>query len=304
MNFTNLKYFLAVADEMSFSRAAEKLYVTQQNLSNHIGRLEKELDVVLFDRTPALQLTYAGECMRDYARRLVSTEQQMQLHLGDISHQRKARLRIGATRTRGRMMLAEILPEFHRQNPHVEIDVLLGRHDGLLASLKRGDLDLMVGMRVTDLPSDTICLHHMYSTSLCLLVPEGMLPAGQQPTAPPDIRLFSETKFLLHKSGNALRDRCEQYFAREHLQPNVILELNDLEMLHRLCAGGMGATFSFERYARKWLSTQGADTGVVLLPIPDAAFSTDFVIARSEKHYFSAAAEAFVRIALDSSARL
>ena len=136
----------------------------------------------------------------------------MQLHLGDISHQRKARLRIGATRTRGRMMLAEILPEFHRQNPHVEIDVLLGRHDGLLASLKRGDLDLMVGMRVTNLPSDTICLHHMYSTPLCLLVPEGMLPAGQQPAAPPDIRLFSETKFLLHKRTAGLSPETGSFF--------------------------------------------------------------------------------------------
>jgi len=109
MNFTNLKYFLAVADELSFSRAAEKLYVTQQNLSNHISRLEDELQVTLFDRSPVLRLTYAGECMRDYARQLVATEQQMQLHLGDISQQRRARLRIGVTRTRGRMMLTEVL---------------------------------------------------------------------------------------------------------------------------------------------------------------------------------------------------
>ena len=304
MNFTNLKYFLAVADELSFSRAADKLYVTQQNLSNHISRLEEELQATLFARSPSLRLTYAGECMRDYARQLVATEQQMQLHLGDISHQRRARLRIGVTRTRGRMMLAEILPEFHRRHPHVEIDVLLGRHDTLLTALKRGDLDLTVGMRVTDHPEDSIRLHHIYSTRLCLLVPEALMPPGQSADASADIQLFAETNFLLHKDGNVLRDCCQQYFAREHISPHVILELNDLEMLHQLCASGMGVTFSFERYARKWLSVQSGGIGMSILPIANEEFSTDFVIAHSDRHYFSAAADAFIRIALESSARL
>lgn len=304
MNFTNLKYFLAVAEELSFSRAAEKLYVTQQNLSNHISRLEEELQVTLFDRTPALRLTYAGECMQEYARQLVATEQQLQLQLGDIAHQRRARLRIGATRTRGRMMLTEILPEFHRRYPHVEIDVLLGRHDTLLADLKRGDLDLTVGVQVTARPDAAVRLHHIYSTRLCLLVPEGMMPREQQPEQPADSKLFAGADFLLHKGGHVLRDCCEQYFAREHITPHVVLELNDLEMLHRLCASGMGVTVSFEHYARKWLSQQGDGANVCILSIPDETFSTDFVIARSEKHYFSAAADTFIQIALEASARL
>ena len=304
MNFTNLKYFLAVADELSFSRAAEKLYVTQQNLSNHISRLEDELQVTLFDRSPVLRLTYAGECMRDYARQLVATEQQMQLHLGDISQQRRARLRIGVTRTRGRMMLTEVLPEFHRRHPHVEIDVLLGRHDTLLTALKRGELDLTVGTRVVTRPDDSILTHHIYSTRMCLLVPDGLMPEGQQADAPVDIRRFAETGFLLHKGGYLFRDYCEQYFSQQHFVPKVILELNDLEMLHQLCASGMGVTFSLERFAKKWLAAQSSGAALNILPIPDETFSTGFVITRSGKHYFSAAAEAFVCIALESAARL
>jgi len=278
--------------------------MTQQNLSNHIRRLEDELQVTLFERSPALHLTYAGECMRDYARQLLTLEQQMQLQLGDISQQRKARLRIGVTRTRGRMMLTEILPEFHRRYPHVAIDVLLGRHDALLTALKQGDVDLTVGMRLPEQPEDSICLHPIYSTRLCLLVPDSLMPPGQQPDAPANIPLFAKSAFLLHKPGNVLRERCEQLFSRNSISPKIILELNDLEMLHQMCASGIGVTFSFERYARKWLAAQSSDTGMTILPITDEQYSTDFVIARSSRHYFSVAADAFIRIALEAAVRI
>ena len=61
MNFLHLKYFLLVAEELNITRAAERLYISQQSLSNHISNMEKELDVKLFTRSPKLSLTYAGE---------------------------------------------------------------------------------------------------------------------------------------------------------------------------------------------------------------------------------------------------
>lgn len=62
MNFLHLKYFLLVAEELNITRAAERLYISQQSLSNHISNMEKELDVKLFTRSPKLSLTYAGIC--------------------------------------------------------------------------------------------------------------------------------------------------------------------------------------------------------------------------------------------------
>ena len=60
INFLNLEYFLVAAEELNFTRAAKKLFISQQSLSNHISNLEKEFDVVLFNRTSPLTLTYAG----------------------------------------------------------------------------------------------------------------------------------------------------------------------------------------------------------------------------------------------------
>ena len=67
MNFLTMEYFLAVAQEKNFTRAAARMNITQQTLSAHIGALEKELGCRLFDRTKPLRLTYAGETLLRYA---------------------------------------------------------------------------------------------------------------------------------------------------------------------------------------------------------------------------------------------
>ena len=71
INFLNLEYFLVAAEELNFTRAARKLYISQQSLSNHISNLEKEFDVILFNRTSPLTLTYAGRALKTRARELL-----------------------------------------------------------------------------------------------------------------------------------------------------------------------------------------------------------------------------------------
>ena len=70
MNFLHLKYFLLVAEELNITRAAERLYISQQSLSNHISNMEKELDVKLFTRSPKLSLTYAGDLLVETATQI------------------------------------------------------------------------------------------------------------------------------------------------------------------------------------------------------------------------------------------
>ena len=76
MNFLHLKYFLMVAKELNITRAAERLYISQQSLSNHISNLEKELETKLFVRSPKLSLTYAGEQLVDTATQILDLQSQ------------------------------------------------------------------------------------------------------------------------------------------------------------------------------------------------------------------------------------
>ena len=82
MNFQHLKYFLMVAEELNITRAAERLYISQQSLSNHIGNLERELDVKLFTRSPKLSLTYAGGLLVDTASQILDLHSQYLTKVG------------------------------------------------------------------------------------------------------------------------------------------------------------------------------------------------------------------------------
>lgn len=71
MNFLNLHYFMVCAEELNFTRAAKRLFISQQSLSNHIKKLEEEYGVLLFNRGTHITLTEAGSCLYRNARDLV-----------------------------------------------------------------------------------------------------------------------------------------------------------------------------------------------------------------------------------------
>lgn len=71
MNLKSIEYFLVTVEEMNITRAAERLFISQQALSSHLKRLEDEYGVCLFDRKPSLRLTLEGEQMAFYGKRIV-----------------------------------------------------------------------------------------------------------------------------------------------------------------------------------------------------------------------------------------
>ena len=111
VNFQHLKYFLMVAEELNITRAAERLYISQQSLSNHIGNLERELDVKLFTRSPKLSLTYAGGLLVDTATQILDLHSQYLSKVSDINKQYLGVLRVGISHTCGLALLPDILPK-------------------------------------------------------------------------------------------------------------------------------------------------------------------------------------------------
>ena len=150
MNFRNLQYFLAAAEEKNFTHAARRLYISQQSLSGHVAKLEEELGVPLFERGPELKLTYAGERLALIARQICSLEQEILREAGEISDHRRGRLRLGVSYTCGRAMLPVLLPEFCKSHPLVEISLMEGNHRQLNEWLRQGEIDVLIGYMPID----------------------------------------------------------------------------------------------------------------------------------------------------------
>lgn len=101
MNFLNLKYFIVAAEEMNFTKAAKRLYISQQSLSNHIAKLEDYFGVQLFDRNTPLTLTVAGQRLLKNAQTIMDVKKQTELELQDIRDFRSTELTIGIPSARG-----------------------------------------------------------------------------------------------------------------------------------------------------------------------------------------------------------
>ena len=144
MNFHSLDYFLVLAREKNFTRAAEALHITQQSLSSHIAGLEKELGCTLLVRRTPLELTYAGRKFLHYAESIGQTRQTMEREFCDISENQKGELRVGIGYTRGRTIMPRLIPAFQRQYPNVEIMLRECSNDAIQKALLSGGIDLAI----------------------------------------------------------------------------------------------------------------------------------------------------------------
>ena len=145
MEIRQFMYVSMAAECGSFTKAAEKLFITQPALSSYISKLEEELGVRLFDRsvTP-LGLTYAGEKYLAYARDILRQADGLEREIRDISNHLAGRLRLGFPSERIVYMLPLILPEFQKRYPGIRVETMTGSGKRLMEALLAGDADFIL----------------------------------------------------------------------------------------------------------------------------------------------------------------
>ena len=173
INFLNLEYFLVAAEELNFTKAAKKLFISQQSLSNHISNMEKEFDVILFNRTTPLTLTYAGQALKAKAKQMLELRDETYRELADIKDFSVGQLTLGLSHTRGRVILPEILPVFKDRFPNIDLKLIEGNSSELADDLLHGNIDLIIDMlpfKVENVETVPIC-----EEEILLAVPDTVL---------------------------------------------------------------------------------------------------------------------------------
>lgn len=250
INFLNLEYFLTAAEELNITRAAKKLYISQQSLSNHISNLEKEFDVQLFNRTSPLTLTYAGRALKTRAKQLLDLKDETYRELADIKNFTIGQLSIGMSHTRGRFLLPAILPAYKAQLPNIELHLVEGNSSELTQALIHGEIDLMIDLlpfKAENIETLPIC-----QEEILLVIPDAVLnqyfPGKQEQIKlalkeSADISLLSQCPFLLISKGNQVRTIADQIFEEAQISPPILLETENIETTFALAVKGMGITF-------------------------------------------------------------
>jgi len=244
MELGELRVFLAVAAERSFSRAAMKLHRTQPAVSQSIRRIEDALGERLFDRaTKDATLTEAGRLLREYADRLLRLSEEAESAVRDLKDLRRGRVLIGANEASVHAVLP-LIARFRDAHPLVHVDVRRIHARQLGAEVAQGSLDFGVmtfqpaepGLKTVVLGQDELVM---------LVHPSSPLAERREVT----LAECARQTVIAHNDPSHVRERVLRMFEQHHIPANILVSLPSLEGIKRAVAMQLGVALLPRRCA-------------------------------------------------------
>ena len=227
LKYRQLQYFLAVAELLHFSRAAERLFVTQPTLSHQLAELETQLGTPLFDRAGGVvRLTQAGEIFREYAKRSIDAMEEGCMALAELEGLQRGVLRIGVTQSFVHRLMPPIIGEFRRQYPAVRLEVLDLMASQIERQLAEGTVHLGIAFAPAVLEETEV--ETILDERLVLLVGRGHALANIRQVAWRDL---AEHPLVLLSSGYYTRQLIDAYFAAAGVKHIVACETNTIDLM-------------------------------------------------------------------------
>ena len=237
MEIAALQAFVEVADQGSFSAAAEALYLTQPAVSKRVAQLESELDARLFDRIGRrVSLTAAGNVLLPRARRLINDARELKRVVADLSGEVRGRLVMGTSHHIGLHRLPLPLKRFTEHFPLVELDIRFMDSEAACRAVETGDVELAI-VTLPHEPPASLTLQTIWDDPLAFMVAiDHPLAARRKVT----LAELLEYPAVLPGSTTYTRAILERAVRDAGSQLRVGMATNYLETLHMLVATGLG----------------------------------------------------------------
>lgn len=285
MNYNHLMIFLAVAEEGSVSRGADRLCISQPAVSKQLAVLEASLRTKLFDRLPkGVRLTDAGELLLGYARRLSALEREAEQAMGELQGMARGTLTVGASLTVGAYLMPELLADYSRRHPHIALTLEIANTEVIQRMLLEGRLDLALTEGFADDP-DLAAAVFAHDELVAIAPPGHPLLAEAPITA---ARLLGEP-LILRESGSGTRAVLERALAERGLAARPLMSLGSTEAIKRAVAAGAGLAV----VSRLALGLELETGRLALLPLSDLVLRRPLHRLTRRGAYESRAARAF-----------
>ncbi len=284
MEIHQLRYFVAVADEGSFSRAAAKVRVAQPSLSQQIRKLEAEIGQPLFDRLPrSVVLTEAGRCLLEYARQILASIGDARRSVDELKGKIAGDVAVGAIPTIAPYVLPELVVTFQKHYPDVTLHIVEDVTAGITRRIEGGELD--VALASTCQKSATLRVEHLGNEPLLALVPEGDSLAKQTVVSFDDLK---SQRFLLLHEMHCLSQQVHHLLESRRLHPEVALAGSQLSTIANMVAAGIGLSI-----VPQMMVKHHATPGCVSLPFAPPVPERELNVLYNPLRFQSKAAAAF-----------
>ncbi|WP_033438798.1 LysR family transcriptional regulator [Saccharothrix sp. NRRL B-16314] len=237
MELRQLEYFVAVAEERNFTRAAERVHISQSGVSAQIRQLERELGADLFDRSArVVTLTVAGKAALDHARAALAAAEAVGQAVGEVADLIRGRLTVGMVVGCTVTPLFDALAAFHRAHPGVEISLLEDNSDQLVHAVRGGTVDLALVGVAGAIPEGLDALT-IISERLVAAVPTGHPLAASRRITLGDL---VSHPIVCMPAGTGVRTVFDQACAAQGLHPSIALQAGAADAIADLAARGLG----------------------------------------------------------------
>lgn len=285
MELKQLEYFMAVCEELHFTRAAEKLGIAQPSLSQQIRLLEHEIGTPLFDRIgKKTAITEAGKILQQYSYNVFHELLQARSAISELQGLERGTLKIGALLTVVNYLLPATLIEFNRTYPNLKLSIFGLRTGDIIDGLLQNELALgivMLPMKHDDLESIPL-----YKEDLALAAPINH-PISQKTFVSLDILksvpsiLLPETYFM----RQLINEKCKSF----DFTPQPVMEMTTMESIINMVSKGVGVTILPKAYL-DYIDNQH----ICIIPIQNPILTTQIGMVYRKNKYLCAASRIFM----------
>ena len=284
MELRHIRYFLAVAEEMNFTKAAEKLSIAQPPLSRQIKDLEEELGAKLFERTPhSLHLTEEGLLFKQYATRMLELEGRSKEDIQEMSSGLKGRIYVDTVEGYGPRLVAGWIAGFRKEYPNVTFDIWTGTTDEIINRIHKGLSDLAVVMEPFSDP-DSVSLR-VYSEPWAAIIPRDDPLAKKRGSSVKPEELADKPLIIPSRASRSAEFR--KWMPDPEKPLNIVARVAHVINVHELARAGVGLAI--------FPQAQGItdDSAVVIKKIDHPDALATYLLIKDKDRPLSKVAESF-----------
>ncbi len=311
--FKNKEYVLAIYREGSFSKAAEKLYISQPSLSATIKRLESKLSMPIFNRaTIPITLTDVGKEYVKYALEFEKREHDFEKYVLDTSGLATGTIRIGGSSLFSSFMLPELISEFNNKYPKVKFEISEGNTKDLINKINNSELDIIIDNTVIN--EDDIHPTEYITECMILAVPKQLeinkklkdfrLSAKDiqndkhlKKQLKVDIELFKDETFILLNRENDTGKRAMSIFKDHNISPDIAFFLDQQVTAFNVSLTGMGISFVSDTLVKNI----NAGQPVYYYILSDSDIYRKIYFYKKNDRYLSVACKKFIEFCIENN---
>lgn len=240
----NYQYFIALVEEMNISKAAKRLYISHQCLSKYLKSLEERYGIALFERSPRLTLTPAGQAYLDMLRQVEFLEKNLNSQLEDIRKMKSGNIRFGTTEGRYRVLIPRLLSEYNSLYPNVKLSTISDTSSNLCDRVAKNEIDMAL-LNSRNVNFKRFKVLPVVKENLFMVISDELL-AQYFPSSYPackdtfkkgiDLSKCSDIPFVVNNRGVNSRELLDTFLTSQGLHLNYVMEIPQADLHFMLAA--------------------------------------------------------------------